>query len=393
MRILAAFDKCKDSLNAWEICSIVKSTILSENISQDVTIAPLTDGGEGFVELLTRSQKGDFHNFQAKDALGQVKEVKIGLVSALNLSPYIFDFMNLSNCENLAIVEMSSVVGLSDLDQTQRNPWNTSTFGVGELLEEAKRLGADSILLGIGGSSTNDLGVGAMSALKIKFSNCDGELVSFPSPQKWSSIQNISSADKIALPPIRIACDVNNPLLGENGATFQFGPQKGLDLSRLDEMEKNLSNMSEKLSHVFGKSLDSREEAGSGAAGGIGYGLGLAYDAEFLPGFALVEKWLDLENRIKNADFVITGEGRFDRTSLCGKGPYEVIRMASKYGKKLLVLAGSVEEEAATFCKSEFSNLEIHAFGKEKLTLEENLTRAPEFLKDKIKEVFQESGE
>ena len=125
---------------------------------------------------------------------------------------------------------------------------------------------------------------------------------------------------------------MTNPLLGKNGATFQFGPQKGLrpDLSAW----KKISNMSERLSLILGKSLDLRNQPGTGAAGGIGYGLNLVYDAQFLAGFSLVEKWLELENRVRGSDLVITGEGRFDNTSLYGKGPYEIIRLASKYDKE-----------------------------------------------------------
>lgn len=390
MEVLAAFDKCKDSLSAWEICSLVQKTLYSEFGVESTKIAPLTDGGEGFVEILTKAKGGTFHSVQAKDSLGKIKKVKIGIVSGEQLDSSMLDFMNLSASKKLAIVEMSSIVGLADLPVEKRDPWETSSFGVGELLWESSRLGADSILLGIGGSSTNDIGVGAMSALNIEFYDLQDQKIPFPAPKFWSEVKEISAANKLDLPFIRIACDVTNPLLGKNGATFQFGPQKGLRPESLSGMEEKISNMSERLSLILGKSLDLRNQPGTGAAGGIGYGLNLVYDAQFLAGFSLVEKWLELENRVRGSDLVITGEGRFDNTSLYGKGPYEIIRLASKHDKRVILMAGSVDEEALMKCKSEFSNVEIHAFGKKELSLQENLINAPKFVEEKVIEIFSE---
>jgi len=390
MEVLAAFDKCKDSLSAWEICSLVQKTLYSEFGIENTKIAPLTDGGEGFVEILTKAKDGTFHSVQAKDSLGEIKKAKIGIVSGEELDSSMLDFMNLSDSKKLAIVEMSSIVGLADLPVEKRDPWETSSFGVGELLWESSRLGADSILLGIGGSSTNDIGVGAMSALNIEFSDLHDRKIPFPAPKFWSDIKEISSVNKLHLPFIRIACDVTNPLLGKNGATFQFGPQKGLKPESLSGMEEKISNMSARLSLILGKSLDLRNQPGTGAAGGIGYGLNLFYDAQFLAGFSLVEKWLELENRVRGSDLIITGEGRFDNTSLYGKGPYEIIRLASKYDKRVILMAGSVDEKALMKCKSEFSNVEIYAFGKKELSLQENLINAPKFVEEKVIEIFSE---
>jgi glycerate kinase len=280
---------------------------------------------------------------------------------------------------------MSSIAGLSDLPQEKRNPWLTSTIGVGQLLAGVSSLGVSAIILGIGGSSTNDMGLGALSALGVNFFDRDGKLISFPVPECWSRIAKISAEKLITLPPIRIACDVSNQLLGENGATFQFGPQKGLSANRKEKMESNMELMSERLSQIFQKPLNFRNQEGTGAAGGIAYGLSLAFETQFVPGFSLVSKWFNLENEIKKTDLILTGEGRFDQTSLYGKGPYEIIRLASKYQKKVVLLAGSVEKKAVDKCMREFANVEIVAFGSSQLSLEQNLTKAPELFEIKLK--------
>ena len=384
MRILAAFDKCKDSLTAGEICALAKKTIQKISSTIDVEEIPITDGGEGFAELLTKCKSGDFHHTHVKDSLGREIDAPIGLVPASSVNVDLLKFMNLPKSGKLAVVEMSSAAGLSDLKMEERDPWSTSSYGVGQLLLQAAELGVVGILLGIGGTSTNDMGVGALSALGVKFSTKDNGSIAFPNPAIWSKIDRVSIDNLYQLPPIRIACDVNNPLLGENGATYQFGPQKGLSLDQKQEMEIALERMSELLSSAFQKSSDIREEPGTGAAGGMGYGLSLGYNVEFIPGFSLVKEWFEIESKIKDTDLILTGEGRFDKTSLHGKGPYELIRMASEFNKKVILLAGSIDSEAVLECKTKFPNVEFVSFGKEELKLQENLDRAAEFFQLKL---------
>jgi glycerate 2-kinase len=384
VRILAAFDKCKDSLTAGEICALAKKTIQKISSTIDVEEIPITDGGEGFAELLTKCKSGDFHHTHVKDSLGREIDAPIGLVPASSVNVDLLKFMNLPKSGKLAVVEMSSAAGLSDLKMEERDPWSTSSYGVGQLLLQAAELGVVGILLGIGGTSTNDMGVGALSALGVKFSTKDNGSIAFPNPATWSKIDRVSIDNLYQLPPIRIACDVNNPLLGENGATYQFGPQKGLSLDQKQEMEIALERMSELLSSAFQKSYDIREEPGTGAAGGMGYGLSLGYNVEFIPGFSLVKEWFEIESKIKDTDLILTGEGRFDKTSLHGKGPYELIRMASEFNKKVILLAGSIDSEAVLECKTKFPNVEFVSFGKEELKLQENLDRAAEFFQLKL---------
>lgn len=388
MHILAAFDKCKDSLTAREICSIAKNTVRKLNSTISVDTIPISDGGEGFADLLTEYKSGIFHHFSVLDSIAREKNAAIGIIESGNIDSSIFEFVNLPKNKRIAVVEMSSVVGLSDLKNSERNPWKTSTYGVGQLLAKVSELDVGGIILGIGGSSTNDIGIGALKGLGMELLNNCGEDILFPSPNTWSDIKDISINNLLNLPPIRIACDVNNPLLGFNGATYQFGSQKGLLSEDKERMEQGVTDISDKLSATFDKSLSLRENSGAGAAGGIGYGLNLFYDVEFIPGFSLVKKWFDLESKIKNSDLILTGEGRFDKTSLYGKGPYEIIQLASKFNKPTFLLAGSVDSEVLSHFDSSYSNLKIDSFGNEELKLEENLARASEFFEKKLIEVL-----
>ena len=384
MRILAAFDKCKGSLSARKICSLAKDVISSRSSLDSVQTMPLTDGGEGFADLLTNAKDGSFQSVFAKDSLGREKEVKFGMISSADVESDLQEFINLPCPGNIAVIEMSSIAGLADLMEEERNPWLTSTFGVGQLLKHCDKFEVSLILLGIGGSSTNDMGVGALSSLGVKFMDRDGHPVLFPSPETWSNIKEISTENLSTLPPIRIACDVSNQLLGEGGATYQFGLQKGLYPDRKQAMEEEMLHMSAALATAFQKPLSFREQEGSGAAGGVGYGLSLAFDTSFVSGFSLISKWFNLEEAVKESDLILTGEGRFDRTSLYGKGPFEIIRMASNYGKNIILLAGSVESEAVEECKTKFPNIEVVSFGNAKLSLNENLKRAPEFFSNEL---------
>jgi len=388
VRILAAFDKCKDSLTAREICSLAKQTILEISPSTSVDTLPITDGGEGFAEFLTDHKDGKFHDFWVKDSIGREKKVVIGIIDPSNLDSAVFRLLGLPMNEKIAVIEMSSVVGLSDLKTEERNPWKTSTFGVGQLLAKAAGYGVGGIVLGIGGSSTNDIGLGALSSLGVKLLNDNGQNILLPTPDTWCDINNVLTNELLPLPPIRIACDVSNPLTGKDGATFQFGAQKGLTPEDKDKMEGNIVTMSKSLSLAFNKSLDFQNKPGAGAAGGIGYGLSLAYNVEFIPGFSLVKNWFDLEEKIKQSDIILTGEGRFDKTSLYGKGPYEIIQLASEFEKKIILLAGSVDFEVVSRLHSDFSNLKAVSFSKESLELSENLARAPEFFKEKLRETL-----
>jgi len=387
MRILAAFDKCKDSLSADDLCSLAKGRIEGRYREVSVETIPQTDGGEGFASILTCSKAGEMRPVRVSDSLGRPCEIQVGFLEIEKLNEEVTAFLSLPKSGTIALVEMASIVGLADLETEERNPWKTSTVGVGECLLECKEWGVSAILLGVGGSSTNDMGVGALSALGVKFLDELDEQVNFPCPQTWDAVKTVDPSGLLSLPPIWIACDVSNPLLGENGATRQFGPQKGLKPEDEDVLENKMLEMNRSLLKCFPEADHKCDSLGMGAAGGIGFGLSLACDVSMVGGFSLVSKWFELEKKIKLCDLVLTGEGRFDCTSLQGKGPCEILRLAGKYGKKAILLAGSVQEEAVSRFKEECPSAEIHAFGRQDLPLTENLTRAEELFQAKLDEV------
>jgi glycerate kinase len=237
---------------------------------------------------------------------------------------------------------MAAASGLALLDTLDRNPWETSTFGTGELIRAAAELNVAAVLLGVGGSATHDVGLGALAALGMKFHSARGDVVAPPIPARWPEIHRLSDGIAPPVPPIRIACDVTNPLLGARGAAAIYGPQKGLlpgDLARLDHETARLALM---LCSHFGQPDTLMDIPGAGAAGGISFGFMAAAGAILLPGFELVSAWLDLESRLAAADLVITGEGRFDESSLSGKGPGAVAARALALRKPVHIFAGQV---------------------------------------------------
>jgi glycerate kinase len=207
---------------------------------------------------------------------------------------------------------------------------------------EAAAAGAGAILLGVGGSATNDLGLGALAALGLHFTDATGRPVDPPVPAEWSRIVRVSGSVPAKLPPVFIACDVTNPLLGPRGAAAVYGPQKGLrpaDHARLEQESERIVNL---LCLHCGQPNTLKDLPGAGAAGGISFGLMAAAGAKLLPGFDLVSAWLELETKLAAADIVVTGEGRFDASSLEGKGPGAVAARALALGKTVHVFAGQV---------------------------------------------------
>ena len=389
MRLLAAFDKFKDSFSANEACSILEQASLEWSDRIEVVLCPLTDGGEGFVDILSRRYGGELTVVQARDSLGALKDAQIGWVSMNLLGAETCAYLNLPRQGNLAIIEMASVCGLGDLSSKQRNPWNTSTLGVGDLIAFASENGADAILLGIGGSSTNDAGLGALSVLGLELKSSSGEMIEHPSPATWNDLSIEKSPKLGRIPPLIIACDVSNPLLGKEGATHQFGPQKGLSSDNVDELEQGMEAIVNKLAKIFPQAYQLAELPGTGAAGGIGFGLSLVGQVKLVSGFDLVTRWLRLEEQINQCDFILTGEGRLDATSLRGKGPYELLLLAKKLNKRTFILCGSCDEEIKQTINHEFSSVEVLEIRDKSLGLNENLKDGPKLFKNRCLEILE----
>lgn len=356
MRALIAFDKFKDALAAAEACRVASDALRGVQPGWEIDLCPLADGGDGFAEILTRAAGGELHRAKVTGPLGAPVEAAYGLVPLANLTPAARGLLEIENRESssaqrlgqiensttVAVVEMAQASGLALVPPAQRNPWRTTTRGTGELLLAAARENVSAIILGVGGSATHDVGLGALTALGLTAHAADGAVVANPIPETWAALARVDGTIAAPLPPLYVATDVTNPLMGTFGAASVFAPQKGLleeDFTRLEYMTGRVAAM---LCTLAGKHPLLCETPGCGAAGGLAFGLHCAAGAKLLPGFNFISAWLSLDARLAAADVVITGEGSFDASSLAGKAPGEVARRALALGKKVHVFAGRV---------------------------------------------------
>ena len=346
MRALLAFDKFKDALPAADACAVAAAALRSLRPDWELDLCPLTDGGEGFATLLTQAADGKIHTITVTGPRGTPVRAGFGLVPPSRVPHAARAQLALPAATPpyapIALIEMATASGLAHLPAAQRDPWQTTTFGTGELLRAAIAAGAAVIVLGVGGSATNDLGLGALAALGWRFLSASHEDVSPPVPGSWDRIVRLVSPPVAALPPIRIACDVANPLLGPHGCAAVYGPQKGLRPEDLAKLEQTSARLALLLCTRAGVRDEIMDTPGAGAAGGIAFGLMTAAGATLLPGFDFVSAWLDLDRRIAAADVVLTGEGRFDASSLAGKGPAAVAARARALGRPAHIFAGAV---------------------------------------------------
>lgn len=341
MNILIAPDSFKDCMKAMDVAEALAIGLRKVIPDAEIRMLPMADGGEGTVESLI-------------DALGgQIRSV--GVYDPLMRK--IPSFYGVSGDKSTAVIEMASASGLELLDQAERNPWITSTYGTGELILDALDQGCRKILLGIGGSATNDGGCGMAEALGVRFLDERGN----PLPPGGGSLAGLKDLRMEDLDPriseceIRVACDVTNPLTGPAGASFVYGPQKGADKKMVERLDQNLTH----LAHLISEKLDLKVDQvpGAGAAGGLGAGLMAFLGARLVKGFDMVAEAVSLEKSIQWADLVITGEGRMDAQTRFGKTPMGVAKMAEIHGKPVIGVAGSLEEDATELYEEGFTLL------------------------------------
>jgi glycerate kinase len=324
MRILIANDKFKGSLPAEKAGFHIKNSLVSVFPGACFDLCPIADGGEGTALAMTTALAGEWVSEPTQDAHGRPIQAAFGWVSD----------------SASAIMEMSAASGLAIVQDIELNPFKASTLGTGILIQSALRRGARRILIGIGGSATNDGGLGVALALGYKFKRQGQDF----SP----TLETLLEADRIEQPAslpsceLIVACDVDNPLLGPRGATRVYGPQKGV--RDYDWFEQRLEHLADLARRDLG--VDPRELPGAGAAGGLGFGLMAFLGGRLVSGFDMVASQINLEARVASADLVITGEGRLDEQSLQGKGPVGVARLARRLGKKIVGVAGSVDDSA-----------------------------------------------
>ncbi len=324
MRILIAPDKFKGTLTAREVSEIIAEGF----VGHECELKPVADGGEGTAKILSGSLGGETIEVKVMGPLGETVLAPIEV---------LFDK---DGVPEIAFIEMSSASGLYLMGGEELVPWNATTYGTGELIIAARDIGVDRIILGIGGSATNDGGAGMAKALGVRFYDDVGHEIE-EIPEKLADLDSIFPDIAIDLPEITVASDVNNPLLGDNGATKVFGAQKGIRKGDIELHESRLKRFADVVEKELQISL--RNDHGAGAAGGLGFGLMAFCDAKLEPGFELVANMTDLEASIRDCDLVITGEGSIDIQSLMGKAPNGVAKMAKKYGKPVIAFCGVAE--------------------------------------------------
>ncbi len=330
MKVVVSIDSFKGSLSSVMAGNAVKDAIKRLNKDAVVTVVPLADGGEGTVEAFSLAPYS--------------KNVET-VVSGPLLKPINAKYCILQST-NTAVIEMAAAAGLPLLEKEQRNPLNTTTFGVGELIKDAIKKGCRRFVVGIGGSATNDGGVGMLMALGYRFLDKNGCSVELGA----KGLKELCSIDaENALPELedctfKIACDVENPLCGENGCSAVFGPQKGATPEMVANMDLWLKNYSEIAKSVSEKA--NANQPGAGAAGGLGFAFQSFLNAELRSGVDIILSETGIEEHIKDADIVVTGEGRLDAQTVMGKAPIGVARLAKKYGKRVIAFSGCVTFEA-----------------------------------------------
>ena len=388
MRVLVAFDKFKDSVSAPQACDIAVAAIGSARGGWVLDPCPLSDGGEGFADILTRSAEGAMRQVEATGPRGARVQASFGIVSVDRIPDRARAVLGTAAARpggTVGLVEMASASGLALLPPGERDLLHASSVGTGQLIMAAAAAGVRAILLGVGGSATHDLGMGALSAMGIHCEGAAGEALDPLVPADWRFLKTLSGRIPESLPPILIACDVLNPLLGRRGALAVYGPQKGLRPAEAEGLESETRRIAAMVCRHFGKPDDLTAQPGAGAAGGIAFGLMAGANARLLPGFDLVSSWIDLEERLSAADMVVTGEGRFDDTSLSGKGPGTVVRRALAQGKLVHVFAGQVE------LTQRIPGLFTHAISPPGMPLADALQRAPGLLSDTIERALSEA--
>lgn len=336
MKVIVAIDSLKGSLSSMEAGLAIKEGVLAAQPDAEVIVKPLADGGEGTTDALIEGMNGE----------------RIDLTVTGPMHTPVDAYYGYLRETNTAVMEMASAAGITLVPDKEKNPLLATSYGVGEMIIDAIQRGCRNFIIGIGGSITNDGGIGMLKALGVRFLDEKGE----DAGEGGQALAKVACIDLSGLNPllkechIQVACDVNNPLCGESGSTYVYGPQKGVT----EDMKKTLDEAMAHFARVTSESLenDYMNTPGAGAAGGLGFAF-LAYvGATLTPGIELILDAVGLEDELSGADVVVTGEGRLDFQTAMGKAPVGVARLAKKYNARVVAFAGSVTKEA-TACNKE----------------------------------------
>ncbi|VVM41351.1 Glycerate 2-kinase [Pseudomonas fluorescens] len=369
MKIIIAPDSFKDSLSAEGVAQAIASGLAQVWPDAQVIQCPMADGGEGTVDSVLAACNGQLRHQNVRGPLGAAVEAHWGWLAD----------------SRTALIEMAEASGLQLVPPGQRDACKTSTYGTGELIRAALDAGAERIILAIGGSATNDGGAGAMQALGVQLFDAEGQAL----PPGGLALSRLATIDLGQLDPrlaqvrFDIAADVNNPLCGPHGASAIFGPQKGANPEQVQELDAALGHFADHCASVLPK--DVRDEPGSGAAGGLGFAAKAFLGAKFRAGVEVVAELVGLDEAVRGADLVITGEGRFDAQTLRGKTPFGVARIAQRHNVPVIVIAGTLgdgyEQMYAHGVAAAF------ALPSGPMSLEQACSEAPRLLSERVADI------
>ena len=371
MKVVIAIDSFKGSVSSLEAGEAAKAGVLDVYPDADVSVMPLADGGEGTVETLVYGLGGEMVNTDVTGPMGEKINCSYGIVNGM------------------AVMEMAASSGLPLVPMDKRDPMLATTYGVGDMIKDAVKRGCREFIVGIGGSATNDGGMGMLQSLGVKFLDKDGKETGIGGKY----LADVADVDMSGLMPelkdcvFNIACDVDNPLCGERGASRIFGPQKGATEEKVIFLDSALRSFSEVTKKKLG--VDCAETPGSGAAGGLGYGFMAYLGGELKPGVEIVLDAIGMDKAMEGADFVITGEGRIDSQTAMGKAPAGVAKRAKNAGAAVIGIAGCVTDDAY-LCNSEGIDAIFPVIDKA-MTLEEAMDRdvTVKNIRKEVRQIFR----
>ncbi|MEI4769532.1 glycerate kinase [Psychrobacillus sp. FJAT-51614] len=370
MKVVISPDSFKGSLTATQAAFEIAEGIKEIDSSIETVLLPVADGGEGTLEPLIISTNGKTIHVEVHDPIGRLIQVEYGVLGD----------------GETCVIEMAKASGLTLLQENEKNPLIASTFGTGELILQALDHGYRKFVVGLGGSATNDGGTGMLQALGMKFLNKDGLEIK-PGAEGLKDLVEIDLSDfdiRIQESHFILACDVDNPFVGTNGATAIFGPQKGVTPDLVDKLDQNLLNLANRIEDLTGISLHS--QPGSGAAGGLGGAFLAFFPSELKPGIEVVMNAIDFLQQIEGADIIITGEGKSDLQTLSGKAPIGIANAAKTKDIPVILLSGFIEQASISALSSYFYKLASVADGT--ISQEDSIQNAAHYLRIRTKEMM-----
>lgn len=370
MKVIISPDSYKGTLSAAEVAKAMEEGILEVDQSIETIILPVADGGEGTLESLIISTQGRYLSTHVLDPLGRCIEASYGVLG------------DGTTC----VIEMAQASGIMLLKEHERNPEVATTYGTGQLIKAALDNGYREFIIGIGGSATNDAGMGMLKALGLQFKTRNGMLIS----EGVSGLLELDLIDDSRLDPriaessFVIACDVDNPLVGERGATAVFGPQKGVEIQQIAHFDSCLKQFADNVEKQYGIRL--HDYQGAGAAGGVGGALIAFLNATFHAGIDIVMEAVQLKQHLIDAHYVMTGEGKSDRQTLYGKAPMGVAKMAKAAGVKSILLSGVIENTDRALLLEHFDDMD--SLVGTNITLQQAIMEPYHFIRLKTRELF-----